>query len=937
MAAEIQKVGIELTAKGAKDFASSMKEVKAATNEAYSELKLAQSQYDKNTSATKKLEDRQKYLAQATEEYKKKLEILNAQLEDMEKAENRDEAAISKKRKEINDCKAKINEYEKAIKDVNNQLKTHSAQLKEWGDKLKNIGKKTTEVGKSLSMKVTAPLVAAGTVGVQKFAEVDKTMQLTNKTMGNNAEEADLLNKAMKDAAANSTFGMADAANASLNFARAGLKAQQAADALAPAMNLAAGEGGDLDTVSAGLVATINGFHGSFSEASDYADVFAAACNNSALDVDSLSNAMSVAAPIFSSAGYSVNDAALYMGVMANNGIDADKAANSLKTGLARLVSPAKQGAEMMDKLGFSITDADGNMKDSATVQKELHDKFKDLSEAEQIAAASAIFGKNQMAPWLALINTAPEDVNSLQNSINGAGGTIDSFAEQLGNNGLSLDDIKEKMSKLGVSGDAVDAAFQNSKGSAELFADGLLEAAAPGTQMSDVVGALGGNLQTVQTAMDNTKGTTQEMADAMMSGFGGGIERLKSSVDVLATSLGERLAPKIQTVVDFVQDLTDKFNGLTPEQQDMIVNIGLVVAAVGPLLVILGTVIGSIGSIITGVGVISGAIGGLAGGAGIAALIPAIGGVLAAAAPFLIGGAIIVGIVAAIAMLIKNWDKIKAKAGEIAAKAGEKWDKFKSDTAQKFGEAADAAKQKIDDLKSSAAEKFNGLKENARNSFDSLKQSASDKLASARDTVSGAIDKIKGFADFTWSLPGLATDAVGTAKDTAGGIFDGIKGFVNFDWSLPKLDTGVIGDAVDWLKDRVDDIKGLFDFEWSFPHIKMPHFSWEWIDIGGLVSIPSFTVDWYAKAYNNPWLISDPTVIGNKGFGDGNGSEIVYGHQNLLKDIKTAVSEVVDGVGGTTFAPVINVYGNGKSDREIADEIMNRLEQEYFTARGRW
>lgn len=184
--------------------------------------------------------------------------------------------------------------------------------------------------------------------------------------------------------------------------------------------------------MSAGLVATINGFHGSFEDAGHYADVFAAACNNSALDVDSLSHAMSVAAPIFSSAGYSVNDAALYMGVMANNGIDADKAANSLKTGLARLVSPAKEGAEMMDKLGISVTNSDGTMKSSIQIQKELHDAFGKLSESEQIAAASAIFGKNQMAPWLALINTAPEDVGKLDASLSSCAGTTDQMAEAM-------------------------------------------------------------------------------------------------------------------------------------------------------------------------------------------------------------------------------------------------------------------------------------------------------------------------------------------------------------------------------------------------------------------------------------------------------------------------------------------------------------------------
>ena len=84
MADEIKRVGIELTAEGAKDFAASMKEVQASTKEAYTELKLAQSQYDKNTSVTQKLADRQKYLQSVTEQYTKKQEILRAELKDLE-------------------------------------------------------------------------------------------------------------------------------------------------------------------------------------------------------------------------------------------------------------------------------------------------------------------------------------------------------------------------------------------------------------------------------------------------------------------------------------------------------------------------------------------------------------------------------------------------------------------------------------------------------------------------------------------------------------------------------------------------------------------------------------------------------------------------------------------------------------------------------------
>ena len=413
-----------------------------------------------------------------------------------------------------------IAETEQSLKNLEQEYKNFGSvqaqQIAAAGEKMKEFGGKVEDAGKTLTTHVTLPLVAFGTAGVASFAEVDKTMQLTNKTMGNTEEQAQLLNKAMKDAAANSTFGMKDAATATLNFARAGLTTEEAAAALAPAMNLAAGEGGNLDTVSGGLVATINGFHGSFDDAGHYADVFAAACNNSALDVDSLSHAMSVAAPIFSAAGYNVNDAALYMGIMANNGIDADKAANSLKTGLARLISPAKEGAEKMAELGISVTNADGTMKSAVQIQKELHDAFGQLSESEQIAAASAIFGKNQMAPWLALINTAPEEVGELD------------------------------------------------------------------------------------TALANCAGTTDEMAEAMMSGFGGSLEKLKSSIDVLVTSIGEALAPTIQKVTEFIQGLVDKFNALTPAQQQTIVKIGMLVAALGPVLVVVGKVISSVGTIMT-------------------------------------------------------------------------------------------------------------------------------------------------------------------------------------------------------------------------------------------------------------------------------------------------------------------------------------------------
>lgn len=397
-----------------------------------------------NPSSVELWRQKQTLLTQKLNETKEKVTLLKDTLKKVDAGE------IEMSAEETDRLKRELVEAESKAKYFSAELrKIGNVNLRALGEQLKAVGDKMTEVGKNLTTKVTLPLAAVGTVAAKKFAEVDKTMQLTNSTMGNSAQEAELLNKAMKSAAASSTYGMSDAATATLNFARAGLSAQQAADALAPAMALAAGEGGELDTVSAGLVATINGFHGSFDQAAQYADVFANACNNSALDVNSLSHAMSVAAPIFSAAGYNVKDAALYMGVMANNGIEADKAANSLKTGLARLVSPAKEGAAMMDQLGISVTNSDGTMKDSVQIQKELHDAFSQLSESEQIAAASAIFGKNQMAPWLALINTAPGDVNALNEALGQNGTAMEMQAAMMSGFAGSIEQLKSGLDVL--------------------------------------------------------------------------------------------------------------------------------------------------------------------------------------------------------------------------------------------------------------------------------------------------------------------------------------------------------------------------------------------------------------------------------------------------------------------------------------------------------
>ena len=533
------RIGIE----GESEYRNQIKQIISTSKTLASEMKALTSSFDKNGKTLEQNAKQQKLfqeqiknqetrvaavkdmLAKATQAYeenRKQLELhKNALTEDadkireLERAVDTSNAKMQQYQTALNNATADLNTMKSKLDQMPSSLDMVADKCAQMGEKLKGIGDSISGLGTKLTASLTVPITAAATKAVTSFAEVDKTMQLTNSTMGNTADQAKLLNDAMESAAANSTFAMSDAATATLNFARAGLTATEAADALAPAMNLAAGEGGELEIVSAGLVATINGFGDSFDQTTRYADVFANACNNSALDVNSLSESLSVAAPIFNAAGYEIEDATLYLGTMANAGIDANTAANSLKTGLARLVKPAKEGSEMMEQLGINVTNADGSMKDAVTIQRELHDTFAQLSESEQIAAASAIFGKNQMSNWLALVNTAPADVEALN-----------------------------------------EALYQ--------------------------------------------EGTTASMANAMMGGFGGSIEKLKSSIDVLMTSLGSVIADYLSPIIEKIQAMVDGFNNMSEAEKDQVVRIAAMVAAIGPLLVATGKLISGVGTVMT-------------------------------------------------------------------------------------------------------------------------------------------------------------------------------------------------------------------------------------------------------------------------------------------------------------------------------------------------
>ena len=143
---------------------------------------------------------------------------------------------------------------------------------------------------------------------------------------------------------------------------------------------------------------------------------------------------------------------------------------------------------------------------------------------------------------------------------------------------------------------------------------------------------------------------------------------------------------------------------------------------------------------------------------------------------------------------------------------------------------------------------------------------------------------------------------------------------------------TSPIESARSSIASSISRIKGLFNFSWRLPHIKLPHFSWTWADVGGLLKLPRISVSWYRKAMDQPFLLKNPTLFGamnGKLLGGGEaGSEMVIGTDTLMDTIRMAVAGLVTNETSYNYGDVtVNVYSQpGQDISKLADEIEERI-----------
>ena len=863
------RIGIDGEAKYRKEINNIIQQTRTLKSE-YDKVTAAG---DKNSTSLKKNAEQHKILSQQIEAQEQRVKELASMVEQSSQKYGEADTKTLKWKEALYSAETELSNLQAKLKELPSNLDLVGQKMQDMGDKIKGVGQGMTNLGQTFA-PVSAAAAAGLTASGKAFMDFEAGMSKVAAISGATGDDLAALTEKAKEMGATTKFSALDSSSAFSFMAMAGWKTEQMLEGIAPIMNLAAASGEDLALTSDIVTDALTAFGLKAQDAGMFTDVLAAASSNSNTNVAMMGESFKYAAQEAGSMGYSIQDTALALGLMANNGIKADMAGTALRNIIQRMAKPTKESQMAMDRLGISLADDEGHMYSLRQIMDKLRGsfgqinmpmeqfdaqmellveqlengeltekKFGDATDeliqqaygaeaAEKARAAAMLAGARAMPALLAVVNSTAEDYDKLATAIDGA---------------------SEPMAKL---------------------ADGsivpLSEAMASG-----------------QEIIEQYNGTAEEMARIMQDNAAGAWVEAKSAMEGAAITAGEVLAPYIKEAAEKVKELANWFQSLNPETQETIVKTTALVAAISPLLIVGGKVTTGIGSLVAGGGKLLSFMGQLTPALGTASGALSTTGSSAAAA-----GAGIAGIAAPVAVAV----------GALALLGGAFVTAYKND--EEFASEVDK-------------------------SWAEIKQSITDVINTVKplwDEFSATLAPV-----FVAGLH-MINSEIQNFKDYLQGFINFVAGIFSGDWKralsgAEQMTAGTVNHIISRFEFMRDSIAGIFKrANFEFPKIKLPHIrvSGEWSL--NPPSAPSFSVDWYSKAMANGIRLTSPTIfgaMGNKLLGGGEaGPEWVVGENSLMGMIHSAVR----GGHGDVSIGDTNIIIN--ADGQDAEEIANRVDE---------
>ena len=473
MAGRIQGITVEIGGDTTK-LQTALKGVNTEIRNTQSQLRDVDKLLKLDPGNTELLAQKHRLLGDAVKETKEKLETLKTAAEQAEQALK--DGTITQD--QYDGLQREIVETEQKLKSLEEQAKQSGTALQNIaakGEKLKTVGDNISNVGTKL-LPVTAGVVGLGTAAVKTAADFDTAMSKVAAVSGATGKDLDALRDKAREMGSKTKFSASEAAEAMNYMAMAGWKTEDMLSGIEGVMNLAAASGEDLATTSDIVTDALTAFGLSAKDSGHFADILAAASSNANTNVSMMGETFKYCAPIAGALGFSAEDTAEAIGLMANAGIKGSQAGTALRTIMNNLSGDVKICGSSIGEVTVATTNADGSMRDLSDILADCRTAFAGLTESEKAQAAESLVGKNAMSGFLALMNAGEGDINKLSSAIDNCDGCAAGMAETMNDNlAGQLTILKSQLQELAISfGELLMPAIRTIVGWIQKFVDWL-------------------------------------------------------------------------------------------------------------------------------------------------------------------------------------------------------------------------------------------------------------------------------------------------------------------------------------------------------------------------------------------------------------------------------------------------------------------------------